>query len=156
MQQNPSHKDPLQKIIHDHAGIYEYVENYEKIMQFKYSNEAWEDINPVYDFFQHALLAHFQYEENHIFPILTSKLATSATIAMVEEFQQAHKELYGLFDQFKQQMENSQKPPSEKDKIQMSKTGLEILDKLQKHSAREDDLMVPIIKKHREMFADIP
>ena len=62
--------DLLSKISREHGQVYESLAVFEKISAFEQASEPFENMR---DFFRDLLLPHFQFEEEHIFPVMLVK-----------------------------------------------------------------------------------
>jgi hemerythrin-like domain-containing protein len=152
MKQEDKRIDPLKRFIKDHEDVSEFVENLEEILGFLYEKLDQNNIKRIEDFFNRNIICHFKFEENEVFPKILSGAATSQSIKLILELQKEHGMIL-------KQLESFQKIVAENrgslDKETNRKIGLlvkKITEELQKHAAKEDDNLLPLLKENRQLF----
>src|SRR5512135_2091670 len=93
--------DKLLKLAEEHQEVFESLALFKKAMQVTSEQGALLDIPKLQNFFQEYVLAHFQYEENQIFPRVL-KSAPFEAKTLVRQLQKEHIEIYAALDQFQE------------------------------------------------------
>lgn len=85
--------DLLSKISREHGQVYESLAVFEKISAFEQASEPFENMR---DFFRDLLLPHFQFEEEHIFPVMLAK-ASEQEKAVTRDIAYEHYKITAAF-----------------------------------------------------------
>jgi len=152
MNETAGYTDPLLRLIRDHENVSEYVENLEKILQFFYSKEAWEKMKPIETFFRENVVAHFAFEEKVVFHTLLSRLRTPEITKLVDELKKEHAPILELVTEFMKIVSDSASAEDKEARRKLYELSRTIIDRFQEHAAKEDDELVPIIRKNMDIF----
>lgn len=145
-------KDLLDKLVNDHEKVSEFVDNLKGILDLIHDKEAWRKIKPIEDFFNKNVTAHFAFEEKNIFPVCLLKFATPETVQLILELQKEHGTISTKLEEF-QSIASKKTAPYDEDTIsQLNILGRKIFDLLLNHASKEDDNLLPILEKNREIF----
>jgi hemerythrin-like domain-containing protein len=144
--------DPLIRLIKDHEKVSEFLEDMREVMSFLHDKEAWSKVKPIEDFFQQYIIAHFEFEEKIVFPAILSKAATPETIKLILELQREHGIILAKLEEFQRIVSNSVIPVDEKTSAELNFVARKIIDILLMHASKEDDNMLPILEKNKQIF----
>jgi len=144
--------DPLRRIIKDHEDVSEYLERLEEILGLLQEQEAWNRVKPIEDFFQRNLIDHFEFEERMVFPVLLSAHATPETIKLILELQKEHGIILKELEEFRRIVSENVSPLDKETNVRQNLVGREIMESLLAHASKEDDELLPILKKSRQLF----
>ncbi|MBL7082968.1 MAG: hemerythrin domain-containing protein [Candidatus Aminicenantes bacterium] len=145
-------KDLLDKLINDHEEVSEYVENLKGILDLIHDKEAWRKIKPIEDFFNKNVTAHFAFEEKNVFPVCLLKFATPETVKLILELQKEHGIISSIVEEFMNITAKKTASYDEDTSSQLNFLGRKIFDLLLNHASKEDDNLLPILEKNREIF----
>lgn len=144
--------DPLIRLIKYHEEVSEYLENLKKIMGFLHEKEAWEKITPIEDFFKQNVIGHFRFEEKTIFPPCLLKVATPELVNLILELQREHGFILAKVEEFRSIISEKDIPLDKEISTKLNIVGREIIDILLIHTSKEDDELLPILEKNRQIF----
>jgi iron-sulfur cluster repair protein YtfE (RIC family) len=144
--------DPLIRLIKDHEKVSEFLEDMRKVMSFLHDKEAWSKVKPIEDFFQERIVDHFEFEEKIVFPAILSKAATPETIKLILELQKEHGIILTKLEEFQRIASKSVIPPDEETSAELNFVARKIIDILLMHASKEDDNMLPILEKNKQIF----
>ena len=152
MDQQGTHGDPIERIVKSHENISEYVEDLEQVLAILYSSEAWDKIKPIDDFLNRSTVEHFSFEEHSIFPIIRSRLKSPRNDALLEELEREHNAILEDVKEFRKIAADNEYPLDPKQSSKLYAAGKRAIDELLKHASKEDDKLVPILKKNSKLF----
>ncbi len=143
--------DPMKRVVEDHAVISEYAELYESLLHLRTDQAAWAKIPETVAVLSNAITRHFLYEETLVFPKLAGHLRQPSVQKLLGLLQAEHDEIRALFQDLKKILRAAQQDPRQ---LANAKTkGREMIDLLLTHAAREDDRLIPLIRRHPDAFA---
>lgn len=152
MKQEDKWVDPLKRLIKDHEEVSEYLENLEEILGFLYQRKAWNKIKPIEDFFKRNVISHFEFEEKIVFPAILSRVATPESVKLILELQVEHGTILKELEEFRKIISGHVLPLDKETNVKLSLTGRRIIDSLLRHASKEDDKLLPIVKKNSKIF----
>jgi hemerythrin-like domain-containing protein len=144
--------DPLFRLIKEHEKVSEFLEDMREVMSFLHDKEAWSKLKPIEDFFQERIVKHFEFEEKIVFPAILSKAAAPETIKLILELQREHGIILTKLEEFQRIASKSVIPPDEKTEAELNLVARKIIDMLLMHASKEDDHMLPILEKNKQIF----
>ncbi len=144
--------DPLKRLIRDHEDVSEYLEDLEEILGFLHEEETWSNIKPIEKFFKQNVISHFKFEEETVFPVILSRCATPESTKLILELQKEHRSILKELEEFQRIISENTFPLDEETNTRLNVVGREILDSLLVHTSKEDDKLLPILKKNRQIF----
>lgn len=144
--------DPLIRLVNDHENISEFLEGVEQTMGFLHDDEAWKDIKPIEEFFQQQIIYHFEFEEKNVFPVILSKLATLESIKLILELQKEHGFILTKLWEFLSITSKKIAPVDKETSAQLNFMGRNIIHLLLTHASKEDDKLLPLLEKNKEIF----
>ena len=146
------HIEPLRRLVNDHENISEFLEGVEQAMGFLHDEEAWKKIKPIEKFFLRHIIYHFEFEEKDVFPVILSKLATLESIKLILELQKEHGVILTKLREFRSITSKKNTPVDKETGSQLNFVGRKIIHLLLTHASKEDDKLLPILEKNREIF----
>ncbi len=144
--------DPLIRLVNDHENISEFLEGVEQTMGFLHDDEAWKDIKPIEEFFRRHIIYHFEFEEKDVFPVILSKLATLESIKLILELQKEHGFILTKLWEFMNITSKKTAPVDKETSAQLNCMGRNIIHLLLTHASKEDDKLLPLLEKNKEIF----
>jgi len=144
--------DPLERFIKDHKDVSEYLGNLEEILGLLYEEKAWSELTAIRDFFKRNVIAHFRFEEEVIFPAILSKCATPESIKLILELQREHGAILKELEEFQKIISESAIPLDKEVSERVNVVGRKIIDSILPHASKEDDKLLPILEKNRQIF----
>jgi iron-sulfur cluster repair protein YtfE (RIC family) len=147
-----SQVDPLKRLIKDHRDVSEYLGNLREILGFLDEEKAWSELTPIKNFFERNVVTHFKFEEEVVFPAILSKCATSESIKLILELQREHGSILKDLEEFQKIIPESAIPLDKEMCEKVSIVGRGIIDSILPHASKEDDRLLPIIEKNRQIF----
>ncbi len=144
--------DPLERLIKDHKDVSEYLEDFKEILGFLDEEKAWSKLEPIRDFFGRNVIAHFKYEEEVVFPVILSKCATPESIKLILELQREHGSILKELEEFQRIISESAIPLDKQMSERINIVGRRIMDSILPHASKEDDKLLPILQKNRQIF----
>jgi len=144
--------DPLIRLVNDHENISEFLEGVEQTMDFLHDEEAWKEIKPIEEFFQQHIIYHFEFEEKNVFPVILSKLATLESIKLILELQKEHGFILTKLWEFLSITSKKIAPVDKETSAQLNFMGRNIIHLLLTHASKEDDKLLPLLEKNKEIF----
>lgn len=146
------HDDVLNRFIKDHENVSEYLDVLENALGFLYEEESFSKIKAIKDFFNRNILAHFQLEEKIIFPAILSNVATPDSKKLISELLMEHKSILKDEEEFKKIISENTFPFDKDTSIKLGLLIRKIIDNLLIHASKEDDNLLPILKRYRYIF----
>lgn len=147
-----SQVEPLERLIKDHRDVSEYLENLREILGFLNEKKRWSELTPIKTFFERNVVTHFKFEEEVVFPAILSKCATSESIKLILELQREHGAILKELEEFQKIISESAIPFDKEMCERVNIVGRRIIDSILPHASKEDDRLLPIMKKNREIF----
>ncbi|HID18431.1 TPA: hemerythrin domain-containing protein, partial [Candidatus Bathyarchaeota archaeon] len=144
--------DPLKRLIKDHNGVSEYMEHLEGILGFLYEEQAWRKMKPIEDFFKRNVIGHFEFEEKMVFPPILLGHATPEAIKLILELQREHGSILKELEEFQKIISEKVFPLDEETYERLNVMGRRIIDSLLGHASKEDDKLLPILRKNSRIF----
>jgi len=144
--------DSLKRLIRDHEDVSEYIEVLKEILGFLHEEEAWSKIKPIEDFFERNLIDHFKFEEKIVFPTILSRAATPDSIKLILVLQREHGSILKELEEFQKIISENAFPLDKDTNTRLNVVGRKIIDSLLTHASKEDDKLLPILKKNRQIF----
>ncbi len=144
--------DPLKRLLNYHEEVSEYVENLGEILALRYAKEDWNKIRRIENFFGRNVTDHFAFEEKIIFPAILSGVATPESKTLILELRKEHKVMLKELQEFRNIISAGTISLEEKAKVRLNVVGERIMDSLLRHASKEDDKLLPILKKNRRIF----
>ena len=148
MKQENEYTDPLSRLIKYHEDVSEYLEIITETLGFLFDEEAWTKIEQIKDFFKRNVTEHFKFEEEIVFPLVLSKVATPESIKLILELQREHGSILKELEEFQKIISENDFPFDKETGTKLNVVGRKILDSLLSHASKEDDSLVPILKKN--------
>ena len=143
--------DPLIRLVKDHENISEFLEDVGE-MDFLHDEEAWRKIRPIEEFFQRHIIHHFEFEEKNVFPAILLKSATLESIKLILELQKEHGVILTKLREFLSITSKKIAPVDKETSAELNSMGRKIIHLLLIHASKEDDKLLPILEKNREIF----
>jgi hypothetical protein len=131
--------DPLIRLVNDHEKISEFLEEVVETRGFLHEEEEWRKINPIEEYFQ-------------VFPAILLKLATLESIKLILELQKEHGVILTKLREFRSITSKKNTPVDKETGSQLNFVGRKIIHLLLTHASKEDDKLLPILEKNREIF----
>lgn len=144
--------DPLIRLVNDHEKISEFLEEVVETRGFLHEEEEWRKINPIEEYFQRHIIHHFEFEEKKVFPAILLKLATLESIKLILELQKEHGVILTKLREFRSITSKKNTPVDKETGSQLNFEGRKIIHLLLTHASKEDDKLLPILEKNREIF----
>jgi iron-sulfur cluster repair protein YtfE (RIC family) len=144
--------DPLIRLVNDHEKISEFLEEVVETRGFFHEEEEWRKINPIEEYFQRHIIHHFEFEEKKVFPAILLKLATLESIKLILELQKEHGVILTKLREFRSITSKKNTPVDKETGSQLNFVGRKIIHLLLTHASKEDDKLLPILEKNREIF----
>jgi hemerythrin-like domain-containing protein len=151
-QKKDKYVDPLKRVIECHENVSEFVENYHKILSFSYENEGWDNIKRIENFFNQNIIHHFEFEEKKIFPVILLKTATPEYVGLILELQREHGIILKEVDLFKERISKNPDLLNKETSREIYDIVKKIKENIQRHAAKEDEKILPFLKKNRHIF----
>ncbi len=152
MKQEDERVDPLKRLIKDHEEVSEYLENFKEILGFLHNGEAWKKIKPIENFFKKNVRSHFEFEEKIIFPTILLEAATPESIKLILELQREHGSILKELEEFQNIVSKSTVPLDKEMSDRLNVVGRVIIDSILLHASKEDDKLLPILRKNKQLF----
>jgi hemerythrin-like domain-containing protein len=147
------YKDPLERLIKEHIKVSEYMEYLEKLFALLLEDKGWGDIQKAEKFFEENVIRHFDYEEK-LFPILIAEDPSPETVTLCLEIVKDHGSILKELEDYRRLIQEN--PPfDEKTNKQLNALGRTVRDHLLKHAKKEDEELLPILEKNRQIFDKI-
>ncbi len=137
--------DPLEQLIKYHKNISEYVLDFEKYSEFTHDPKTWK--TPEFDYFlKKYFYDHFMFEERKIFPVLIKKVGGARLKEIIQELYADHEKMLSKVDRIREAVKE--------DKIdrEIFMLAKEVFGQMLEHAGREDDEIIPVIKKNLSIF----
>ena len=144
--------DPLIRLVKDHEKISEFLEDVAETSGFLHEEEEWRKIKPIEEYFQRNIIHHFEFEEKKVFPTILLKLATPESIKLILELQKEHGIILTKLREFLSVTSKNIAPVDKKTSSQLTFMGRKIIHLILIHASKEDDKLLPILEKNREIF----
>lgn len=144
--------DPLERVIKYHKDVSEYVENLEGIMDFLHDEQAWRKVKPIEEFFKRNVIGHFEFEEEMVFSPILSADATAETIKLILELQREHGSILKELEEFQELASEDVSRLDEETYERLNVVGRKVINDLLRHTSKEDDTLLPFLKKNRQIF----
>jgi hemerythrin-like domain-containing protein len=119
--------DPLMRVIKDHEKVSEFLEDMRQVMNFLHDKEAWSKVKPIEDFFQQ-------------------------NIRLILELQREHGIILAKLEEFQRIVLNSVIPLDEEKSAELNLVARKIIDILLIHASKEDDNILPVLEKNKQIF----
>ncbi len=148
MKQENGYRDPLSRLIKYHEDVSEYLEIIAEALGFLFDEQAWIKIEQIKDFFERNVIEHFKFEEEIVFPLVLLKVATPDSIKLILELQKEHGSILKELEEFQKIISENGFPFDKETSTKLNVDGRKILDSLLPHASKEDDNLVPILKKN--------
>jgi hemerythrin-like domain-containing protein len=145
-------KDPLKRLIEDHEQISEYVENLGEMVSLRYKEKGWDKIEKFEDFFNRSIIGHFGFEEREVFPAILSSVATPESKELIGDLQAEHKRILKEVQEFQTIISENATNPGKEVLEKLDAAATKIMDSLLRHATKEDERLLPIVEKNREIF----
>lgn len=137
--------DPLEQLLKYHRNISEYVIDFEKTMDYSRDSESWK--TPEFeDFLKKYFYDHFAFEERRIFPVMVKKIGGAALNETVQELYKEHEEMLAKVSKVRKAVKED---AVDREVFMLAR---EVFSQLLEHAAKEDDEIVPVLKKNRNLF----
>jgi len=121
-------------------------------LSFLHKDEVWRKIKPIEDFFERSIISHFKFEEEIVFPTILLKDGTPKSIKLILELQREHGSILKELEYFQKIISTNIISLDEENNERLNVLGREIIDSLLTHALKEDDELVPILQKNRQIF----
>ncbi len=137
--------DPLEQLLKYHRNISEYVIDFEKAMDFSRDPKSWN--TPEFDdFLKKYFYDQFAFEEEKIFPVLVKKVGGAGLRETVQELYKEHEDMLAKVSKVRTAVKRG---AVDRD---VYMTAREVFRQLLEHAAKEDDEIIPVLKKNRDLF----
>ncbi len=140
--------DPIDQVIKLHRNISEYVMDFEKVSSFIHEPAKWKD--PSFDeFLKKYFYDHFMFEEKKLFPALVKRVGGAQLKQLVQELYKEHEEMLAKVSKIREALRE--------DRVDRETFSLvkEVFNQLLEHAGKEDDEMLPVLQKNRDLLKDI-
>ncbi len=145
-------KDVLKRFIEDHEMISEYVEDFGEMVDFLHEEETWSKIRSAENFCKQNLIGHFKFEEEVVFPVILSGAATPESIRLILELQKEHGSISKEAGEFQSLIPESSSLLNEEINEKLNFIGRNLFNSKLRHASKEDDKLLPILKKNQHLF----
>ncbi len=153
MEQKSEWKDPLKRLIEDHKQISEYVEDFEKILDFLHEEQTWPKVKSFKNFLEQYLADHFEFEEKRVFPAILAGIDTVESKKLISELQEEHRSIQNEAKQCCNTISEDTRLLDKETNEKINFLGRNIANSKLRHASKEDDKLVPIIEKNRHLFS---
>ena len=140
--------EAIQKALGTHEDISEYVANLDRLVALLHEKDAARKIGGIRAFLQTHVVEHFAFEENAAFPALLTVDPRPTTRDLIAELLKEHVVLLQEMKVLNEMLLQGDLNDGEY-VLRVEGTFRTFFGKLQKHAAREDDLFIPLLRKHR-------
>ncbi len=144
--------DPMRRIVEYHEAISEYVEDFGEALAILYKTQPSNKTTAMEDFFKRNVIAHFAFEEERIFPIVRAAAQSEEITALVEELVAEHGEMLKDVREFLKLAAENKYPLDRDAQKKLYTLGKSATDALLRHAAKEDERLIPVIRKHEDFF----
>ncbi len=144
--------DPMRRIIEYHEAISEYVEDFEEALVILYDKQIVNKTKPTEDFFKRNVIAHFTFEEERVFPIIRAAAQSEEITVLVEELEAEHGEILKDVREFLKLAAENKYPLDREARKKLYTVGKSAIDALLRHASKEDEQLIPVIRKHEDLF----
>jgi hemerythrin-like domain-containing protein len=138
--------EAIAKAIADHRAMSEFVENLNHVSAIVNEPDVPSKIGKMRDFLQQHIREHFTVEELVVFPELRRHHADGRTSSLVEDLEAEHEQVRATVSSMQALLEPSAAVPDESDLLEVERAFHAVIGLLQRHAAKEDELLVPLLR----------
>ncbi len=139
--------DKLTKESQEHGEIFESLTFFKKSLEVFANSETSDFIEKFQKFIDEYLVAHFEFEENELFPTIL-KSGTVKEKHLIRELQLEHDQVLGKVDQFKDLISSYGYQPIGIQIKEIIRCSREIIEMTLQHTRGEDKELFPMLKKY--------
>lgn len=139
--------DKLTKESQEHGEIFESLTFFKKSLEVFANSETLNYIEKFKKFIEEYLVAHFEFEENELFPTIL-KSGTLKEKYLIRELQLEHNQTLVKVDQFKDLISSYGYQPIGVQIKEIIKHSREIIEMMLQHTRKEDKELFPMLKKY--------
>lgn len=139
--------DKLTKESQEHGEIFESLTFFKKSLEVFANSETLNYIEKFKKFIEEYLVAHFEFEENELFPTIL-KSGTLKEKHLIRELQLEHNQTLVKVDQFKDLISSYGYQPIGVQIKEIIKHSREIIEMMLQHTRKEDKELFPMLKKY--------
>ena len=147
MEERKKSEDPLARLIMDHEEVSEHLEVLKEIMDFLSKKEAWSKIKLLENFFKRNVVDHFKFEEKMVFPTILSGTTSAETVKLILELQGEHGRILKELEGFRKIISENTVPLNKEASLKLKAAGEEVICSLLEHASKEDEKLLPILKR---------
>jgi hemerythrin-like domain-containing protein len=141
--------DPLHPLDDQHGWISEQAVQLSAAEDLRQGLLSPERVDQLVRFYKGMVLPHFEYEERFLFPALLKVCGTPRLAEQLAQLVDEHDELRLRIDILVADLESLEDRPGdpdfERDVVRRARIGV---DSLVKHAASEDDITLPLLRRH--------
>ncbi len=150
----PEHHLPTHAEHHDQ--VREWITQMRMASDFLYGESDTEKLMELADFYRREVRPHFAYEERKLFPAIRELEPDPGLHARLAAFEREHVELLANLDTLIENLETIADGLLPGPQVAMSSQRARLaIDLLLMHAAEEDDLLLPLIERHRGALAGL-
>ncbi len=139
--------DKLTKESQEHGEIFESLTFFKKSLEVFANSETSDYIEKFQKFIDMYIVAHFEFEENELFPAIL-KNGTMKEKHLIRELQLEHDRTLGKVDQFKDLISSYGYQPIGVQIKEIIKQSRGIIEMMLQHTRKEDMELFPMLKKY--------
>lgn len=139
--------DKLTKESQEHGEIFESLTFFKKSLEVFANSETLNFIEKFKKIIEEYLVAHFEFEENELFPTIL-KSGTLKEKHLIRELQLEHNQTLGKVDQFNDLISSYGYQPIGVQIKEIMKHSREIIEMMLQHTRKEDKELFPMLKKY--------
>lgn len=139
--------DKLTKESQEHGEIFESLTFFKKSLEVFANSETSDYIEKFQKFIDKYIVAHFEFEENKLFPTIL-KSGTLKEKYLIRELQLEHNQTLVKVDQFKDLISSYGYQPIGVQIKEIIKHSREIIEMMLQHTRKEDKELFPMLKKY--------
>jgi iron-sulfur cluster repair protein YtfE (RIC family) len=138
--------DKLLKLSQEHGEVFESLAFFKKAMAVVNTEDTPGHIDDLKKFLTEDVLAHFMYEENHIFPKVLKSGSLEAQ-KIVRELQGEHIKILGKLDIFNDLVAKAGNSPGLAQVKKITGVVKQMVELILPHARKEDRAFFPLVKK---------
>lgn len=132
--------DLLEKLIQEQQAVSELAVSVRRVLRIKLQEQRGDWQEELRAEFEERIRPHFEFEEEHLFPVLVDVSADPAVSQLVDALKGEHRQVSERFTALL-----SEDSAAESKEI-LSQT----LDVLLEHAKHEDEQLLPLVKQHAD------
>lgn len=145
------YQDPVERILLEHAQVTEWLEQMRAAAGFLYHGEQAHGVERLRIFYRNNVRKHFDYEEQQLFPALRAACPSPELNEALDEYLDEHSRLLPRLDELLLLLDRpstaSPREPAYRETLRRARL---VIDHLMVHAANEDDVLLPLLERHRD------